>query len=185
MTDRFRLYTPSSDVSCGPWGLFRGPLGPMPPSWAHLCHQPLSAEVNVGQCQGRECACGLLGQAAVAHLAKAPQPLDHAEHVLHPRAHARLVAILGLQGLVVDAVAPRALVGEVPGLGRLAFDQFLLAGIGRVTVYALLVAMEQTRQRGLSCTLAAVTTALCASPLWLSTPMCSFMPKYHCWPLRV
>ena len=26
---------------------------------------------------------------------------------------------------------------------------------------------------------------LCASPVWLSTPMCSFMPKNHCWPLRV
>jgi hypothetical protein len=27
------------------------------------------------------------------------------------------------------------------------------------------------------CTLAALTTALCTSSLWLSTPMCSFMPK--------
>ena len=23
----------------------------------------------------------------------------------------------------------------------------------------------------------AITTALCASPVWLSTPMCSFIPK--------
>ena len=33
--------------------------------------------------------------------------------------------------------------------------------------------------------LAAVTTALCVNPVWLSTPMCNFMPKYHCWPFLV
>ncbi len=27
--------------------------------------------------------------------------------------------------------------------------------------------------------------AQCAKPLWLSTPMCNFMPKCHCLPLRV
>jgi len=33
--------------------------------------------------------------------------------------------------------------------------------------------------------LAAVTTALCASPVLLSTPMCSFNPKYRCRPFFV
>jgi hypothetical protein len=30
-----------------------------------------------------------------------------------------------------------------------------------------------------------VTTPLCARPLWLSTPIGSFIPKYHCCPYLV
>jgi hypothetical protein len=37
----------------------------------------------------------------------------------------------------------------------------------------------------LSCVLAGVATALCARPVLLSTPTCSFMPKCHCWPFLV
>lgn len=36
----------------------------------------------------------VLGQAPVARLAKAPQPLDHAVDVLHPRPYARFVALM-------------------------------------------------------------------------------------------
>src|ERR1019366_9260767 len=37
----------------------------------------------------------------------------------------------------------------------------------------------------MSATLAAVTTTVCTSWLSRSAPMCAFIPKYHCWPLRV
>ena len=128
------------------WACFAGLLALLPPSWTHLCHQPLLAEVDVGQCQGRERPCRIILQPTVAHLAKPPQPLDHAQHVLHPRVDARLVAVLALQGLVPDAIAPGALVGEVFGSGRLACDQLFLTGIGRVTVDTPLMPMQQVGQ---------------------------------------
>src|ERR1035441_9543489 len=37
----------------------------------------------------------------------------------------------------------------------------------------------------MSATLAAVTTTVWTSLLSRSAPMCAFIPKYHCWPLRV
>jgi hypothetical protein len=46
------------------------------PSWAHLCQELSSAEVDVGQASAVNVARGVLGQAAVAHFAEAPQPLD-------------------------------------------------------------------------------------------------------------
>ena len=55
------------------------------------------------------------------------------------------------------------MVGEVFGVRGPAFNHHLLTGIGRVTAH----------------------TSLGANPLLLSTPMRSFMPKHHCWPLRV
>ena len=51
-------------------------------SRTHLCHQPLSAEIDVGQRQRGEGSRGVLDQPAVAHLGKAPQPLDDAEDML-------------------------------------------------------------------------------------------------------
>ena len=45
------------------------------------------------------------------------------------------------------ASASGTLVCKVFGLGGLALDQLLLAGVGRVTVHTLLIAMEQIGQR--------------------------------------
>lgn len=59
---------------------------------------------------------------------------------------ARLVAVLPPGHLIDEAFALGALVREVFGSGRLAFNQRPLARIGRVAVDALLVAMEQVRQ---------------------------------------
>ena len=59
-------------------------------SWTQLCHQPRAAHVDVGQ---RECgkgARGVLREAAIAHLAEAPQPLDHRKDVFDPGTNLRL-----------------------------------------------------------------------------------------------
>src|SRR6058998_4416482 len=66
------------------WGCLAGPLARFLASWTHLCHQPLAAEVNVGQRQRSERPCGVLLQAAVTHLAKSPKAFDHAKDMLHP-----------------------------------------------------------------------------------------------------
>ena len=47
---------------------FARPSARIAASRTHLCHQPLSAEVDVGQRQRGERARGVLGQPAVAHL---------------------------------------------------------------------------------------------------------------------
>ena len=56
-------------------------------------------------------------------------------------------AVLGPLRLVDHPAPACALVGEVFGLGRLAPDQSLLAGVGRVAIHALFVAMQQIGQR--------------------------------------
>lgn len=99
-------------------------------SRTHLCHQARSTEVDVGQRKRGERTRGVLSQAAVTHLAKPPQALDHAEHALDPNADARLAAVLRSRGFVDFALpVAHALVGGVLGPRRLAGDQLLLAGI--------------------------------------------------------
>ena len=77
------------------------------------------------------------------------------------------------------------LVGKVLRLRCLAGDEFLLARIGAVTVHTPLGAVQQSRQRMLVMHVRSAHSALCASPVWLSTPMCRFIPKDHCWPFLV
>src|ERR1035437_9548984 len=81
------------------------------------------------------------------HLAKSPQAFDHAKHMLHSRANARLAAVLCSLDLIGYTTFPCALICEVLGIGRLALNQILLAGVGRVTVDPGLVAVQQIRQR--------------------------------------
>ena len=126
---------------------FPQPSARLGASQTHLCHQPLSAEVDVGQRERDERARGVLGQPAVAHLGKAPQPLDHAEHVLDARTDARLAAVLRPCGLIDFALPAHALVGEVAGPRRFASDQRLLARVGAVAIDALLGAVQQLGQR--------------------------------------
>src|SRR5664280_1674128 len=110
--------------------------------WTHLCHQRSSRKIDIGQGKHRERACGVLGQAPVAHLTEAPKAFDDAEHMLGPRPDARLVAVLRLLDLVdYAAVVADPVVGEVPGPRRLAGNEFLLAGIGAVAIDAPLVAV--------------------------------------------
>jgi len=79
---------------------------------------------------------GVLRQAAIAHLDETPQLLDHREDVLDPGAYPGLVTVLRAPGLVDFATAvAHTLVGKVLRVRRLARDEFLLAGIGAVTVH--------------------------------------------------
>jgi hypothetical protein len=114
-----------------------------------LCHEPMARQVNVGQRQRRQGATRILRQAALTHLRKAPQALDHREHMLDPSTNSRLVAVLRALDLVGRLVlaAAHPLVRKVLCLRRFRVDQFLLASIGIVAVHPLLIAMQQARQR--------------------------------------
>lgn len=116
-------------------------------SRTHLCHQRSSAEEDIGQRKGSKRPRGILGQPAVAHLAKAPQALDHAKHVFDPGTHPRLVAVLRPSGLIDLTLPANPLIGEVLGLWRLADNQLFLAGVGAVAVDTPLGSMEQIGQR--------------------------------------
>jgi len=112
-----------------PRGSCSGSLARIAPLWAHLCQQSLSTEENIGESQSSKRPCGILLQTPVAHLAKAPQPLDHAKDVLNARANLGLVAVLGTLHFINYTGAAGALIGEVFGIGCFAGDEFLLAGI--------------------------------------------------------
>jgi len=83
-------------------------------SWTHRCHQSSSTKVNVGQRKGGERARGVLGQAALANLAEAPQALDHAQHMLGTCADARRAAVLLTRGLVNFALPVARTASQTP-----------------------------------------------------------------------
>ena len=113
------------------------------PLRAHLSLQLSSTQVDVGQRQGGERTRGVLLQASVSHLGKPPQPLNHGKDVFDPSSHPRLLAVLGPLHLVHLACTARTLVGEVFGFWSLARYQCFLAGIGRVAIDPLFIAMQQ------------------------------------------
>ena len=76
-----------------------------------LSCQVCSSQVDVGQTQRHERSRGVLVQPAVAHLAEAPQPLDHREDVLHARANSGLVAVLRAFDLAVLVAGTQLLLG--------------------------------------------------------------------------
>ena len=113
---------------------------------AHLGPQRLVPPVNVDQRQHRKQAVGVLGQAPVAHLGKAPNFLEREKRVLHLGARLALGGVDLFVPLAQRRVAVRALIGEVPGFGRTLFENCLLARIGTVTIQARLLAMQQVAQ---------------------------------------
>ncbi len=74
-----------------------------------MSHQPLSAEVDVGQRKGCKCASCIFCQSAIANLAKSPQTHDHPENVLHPCTNFGLVAVPSLEHFVHHTLAAGAL----------------------------------------------------------------------------
>jgi len=84
------------------------------------CEQSSPQHVQVRQRKGREQPRGVLGQAPVAHLAKAPQSLDHMKGMLAARPGARADAVDELLmrgerfGFVTAPVHP---VADATGLG--------------------------------------------------------------------
>ncbi|CAM2157632.1 hypothetical protein PT2222_420044 [Paraburkholderia tropica] len=141
MSEAFRLhFLPTKALRTGLRPAFR-------PLRADLCHQSLAREIDVGQGQRNEGAIGVLRQTAIAHLREAPQALDDSKHVLNPSTDLRLVAILAARYLVNFARTARTLIGEVTCLGGLVTDQRFLARIGAISIDALLLPMQQFRQR--------------------------------------
>ena len=70
----------------------------------------------MGQRPCRERTRCVLLQTPITHLAKSPQPLEHAKDVFHPSTNLGLVVVLSARHLTDDAVgATGALVGEVLG----------------------------------------------------------------------
>src|SRR5262245_21680275 len=80
----------------------RGAVWPPPASCGR---KPMAGEVQIGERQGRERLCGILGNAAIAHLAIAELAFHDAEDVLDLRAHAAEAAIAGT--LPGGQLAPR------------------------------------------------------------------------------
>src|SRR5437773_6680844 len=112
---------------------------------AHSCTQTLARQVDVRQAQRHERARRVLGQAAVAHLAESPQPLDDAEHMLDSGSHSGLGAIDQALELLRDAALAHLLVGEVLCMRGLRFDQLPLARIRAVAPDVLLLSRAANR----------------------------------------
>ena len=129
------------------WALRTGLRPALRPLGAYLCHQSPAREIDVVQRQRDEGAIGVLRQTAIAYLREAPQALDDSKHVLNPSPDLRLVAILAARYLVNFAHAVRTLIGEVACLGGFATDQRFLTRIGAISIDALLLPMQQFRQR--------------------------------------
>src|ERR1700756_3911314 len=64
-------------------------------------------------------------------------------------------------------------------------DRLALPLIGPIAPNLALLPMQQIGNMCLSATEAADVHTECTMPSLLSTPMCAFSPKYHCWPFLV
>lgn len=89
----------------------------------------------------------VLLQPPVAHLGKAEDALDDQKGMLDLGPHLRLDPVLLALPLGQRLVTGALLIGEVLRLRRGLADQCFLAGIGRVAIDPVLVAMQQLRDR--------------------------------------
>ena len=85
----------------------------------------------------------VLRQPPVAYFGKTELAFHDAEDVLDFGAHTRLIAIPAAFGFGQFPVATAPALGEVPRPGRMIGDGLCLAGIGRITPYPRLFAMQQ------------------------------------------
>ena len=127
----------------------------------------------------RDQAIGVLGQSPVAGLGVAPQSLDVQKRMLNVCAHRTLTVVLRFMRVSQRRISLRLLMGEVLGPRCGLFDRFFLPPIGAVAVEPRLRTVQRSGRTWLSCTFAAVVVALWMSPLLVSAPRCSFMPKYQ------
>ena len=107
----------------------------------------MSGHEQIRQSRHDEQAIAVLHHAAIADLGKAKDALDDEEGMFDLGTHTRLSTVLLLFPLRESPVAKALLVSKVTCLRCAQGDQFLLAGVSRVSIYAPLVAMEQLRQR--------------------------------------
>src|SRR5664280_3181109 len=107
--------------------------------WTHPSCQRSSPLEDVEHRQQGECPVGILGQAAIAHLGKAPETLEDQEGVFNLSTHTGLAPICGLIGIAQRTIPVSAPVGKVLGLRRQFLKPFplLLAAIRAVAVEAV------------------------------------------------
>ena len=87
-------------------------------------------------------AVSILIKPPIADLVKTKLPFHNAKHVLDPGAGFRFVAIGGTLCLGELTVTARLLLGKIFRLGRMFVQRFFLPGIGRITPYPCLIAMQ-------------------------------------------
>src|SRR6266568_2873404 len=112
---------------------------------AHLSRQRSSPFVDVEHRQHGKSPVGILRQAAIANLGKAPETLQGQEGMLDLGTHTRLAPIGFLVGVRQRTVAVGAFVGEVlcPWCEALEPLTLFLAAIGAVTIEARFVPVQQ------------------------------------------
>ena len=162
------------------------PVCMLRPFRADLSQPAPPRHVDVCQTQRYERLGGVLGQATVADLVKPPQAFDHSADVLHSGADSGLVSVFAAIHLVDGtALAHPFLVGEVLGLRRLGHDQLLLTGVGTFAIHALLLAMQQVRQRMLVVHVCFCHHRAVGEPRLVVHTDVQLHAKYHCWFLRL
>src|SRR5665213_893643 len=110
--------------------------------------QSSSEHVEIGQREGREQACGVLGQSPVAHLGKAPQALDHMKGVLAARPGAGTNPVDELVMLGERLVLAAATVDPVTDATDLCTLAVKLAPVRLIPEQLLLLPVQQLRQLG-------------------------------------
>src|SRR4030066_1586860 len=111
----------------------------------HLSRQRSSPFADVEHRQHGESPVGILCQAAIANLGKAPQALQNQKRVLDLGAHTGLAPVRFPVCLGQRTALVGAFVGEIPSLRRNSLEPLtlLFAPIGAVAVEAGLFAMQK------------------------------------------
>ena len=113
--------------------------------WTHGSRERSSPFENVEHGQQGKGPVGILGEAAIAHLGKAPETLEHEERMFDLGAHTGLAPVRRFVGLGQRPVFVGSLVGKVFGLGGQFPEPFplFLAPVGAVAVEPGLLPMQQ------------------------------------------
>ena len=117
--------------------LFEAKAGVLPAlesRWTHLPCQWPAPLVDVDQSQHGKGAVGILDQAPIACLGKAPQRFERPEHVLDLGANRRLALVGQLVRVAQRPVAVGSPVGEILGVRGDFLEHFLLVAVGAVTM---------------------------------------------------
>jgi hypothetical protein len=161
------------------------PLRQPSPTRPLRIEQPSSHQIQIRQCRSHFQAVQVLIQAPIAHLLEAEYSLDHPDRVLHLGTHMRFAAVDRFDALVHSISPSIALVGEVTRSRGGFAHRRLVATVGLIAPNPSLLAMQQVRSARPSGTFAAEARIVWISFVLLATPICAFIPKYHCLPFAV